>query len=89
MDEVVFCAYVFGPEWEDIKYFRHIDAALDTLRKNCARSPDTCSTRFWPIVVSYRVGDDGTMHEKDVWTMSENEGDGEPSKRTASQEWGC
>lgn len=88
VDDVVFCAYIFGSDWEDIKYFQDTRLALDALRAYVRRSERTdCSVLFYhgfhPFVVSFRRGNDGTMHEKDVWKIGEQ---GEILKSTASQE---
>jgi len=71
MDDV-FCAYVFGPEWQDIKYFRDINTALECMKKDAQHHDEAWHKEFPPMVISYRVGENGCTYEKDVWKMDKN-----------------
>lgn len=86
--DVVFYAYVFGPEWQDVRYFRGIDAALCVMRTDVDARSKEWFREFRPMVVSYRATEDAEeLREKDVWKVSAP-GE-EPLKRRASQEFGC
>ena len=83
--DIVFCAYVFGPEWEDIAYFTDINTALARLKRDDQQHDACWRATFCPMVVTYRIGDGGCLYEKDVWKIEEK--GGEPYSRTAEQEW--
>jgi len=88
---VDFCAYVFGPSWEDIEYFRNVEDALDVMqRMDRQRKKD-----FDPFVVGYHTTTTKTtMIEGNVWDIVRRAGDGDHTgggmirQRTADQVWG-
>jgi len=85
--DIVFCAYVYGPEWQDIAYFKDINTALAHLKRDYQQQDASWMASFRPIVVSYSIGNGECLQEKNIWKIDNK--DGEPYSRTADQEWGC
>jgi len=54
---ILFYAYVFGPEWEDIHYFVDLDTALARMKRDYQNYGDVFYREFHPIVVSYKTRD--------------------------------
>lgn len=61
----MFFAYVFGPEWQDIKYFCDIQKAMSHLKQDAVPRN---YIDFYPILIGYKENQ-GMLCECDVWKI--------------------
>lgn len=97
---ILFCSYVFGPEWQDIKYFQKLDEALEAMKNDYNTADLSWIDAFSPFIVTYS-SEGGRLQEKDVWRIKisdDNINDNFTTKDghkmtifrlTAEEEWGC
>ena len=97
---IVFCSYVFGPEWQDIKYYKKVDKALETMINDYKSANSFWIKEFEPFIVSYSLESNEILEEKDVWKVRilKDENDGPLKTKdgckfsvyctSAKEEWG-
>jgi len=71
---ILFCSYIFGPEWQDIKYFEKIEDALEKMKADYKKADSCWINNFPPFIVTY-FSKDNEILEKDVWKVEISKND--------------
>ena len=65
---ILFCSYVFGSEWQDIKYFQRVEEALEMMTNDYKKADAGWIQEFQPFIVTY-FSENNEIKDKDIWKV--------------------